>query len=50
MAAALRSHWQEYLIEAAGLAVFMVVAGISVVLLNTPSASAPSPAPIYSAR
>jgi aquaporin Z len=38
MAAALRSHWQEYLIEAAGLAVFMVVAGICVVLLNTPSA------------
>ena len=38
MAAALRSHWQEYLIEAAGHAVFMVVAGISVVLLNTPSA------------
>src|SRR5271166_2093705 len=38
MAAALRSHWQEYLIEASGLAVFMVVAGICVVLLNTPSA------------
>ena len=38
MAAALRIHWQEYLIEAVGLAVFMVIAGICVVLLNTPSA------------
>ena len=38
MAAALRSHWPEYLIEAAGLAVFMVIAGTCVVFLNTPSA------------
>ena len=38
MAAALRIHWQEYLIEGAGLAVFMVIAGICVMLLNTPSA------------
>ena len=38
MAAALRIHWQEYLIEAAGLAVFMVIAGICVVFLNTPGA------------
>jgi len=50
MAAALRIHWQEYLIEAAGLAVFMVIAGTCVLLLNTPARSASSPAPIYSAR
>ena len=40
MAAAFRIHWQEYLIEAAGLAVFMVTAGICVVLLNSQAISA----------
>ncbi len=34
--ASLRQHWQEYLIEAAGLGVFMVVAGICVMLLEQP--------------
>ena len=35
---ALRQHWPEYLIEAAGLGVFMVVAGICVMLLEQPGA------------
>ncbi len=34
----LRQHWPEYLIEAAGLGVFMVVAGICVMLLEQPGA------------
>ena len=34
----LRQHWPEYLIEAAGLGVFMVVAGICVMLSEQPSA------------
>src|SRR5712692_1020234 len=33
---ALRQHWPEYLIEAAWLGVFMVVAGICVMLLEQP--------------
>jgi len=36
--AALKSHWREYLIEAAGLGVFMVVAGACVMLVNAPGA------------
>ena len=32
--AALGSHWPEYLIEAAGLGAFMIVAGICVMLVN----------------
>jgi len=35
---ALYSHWPEYLIEAAGLGVFMVIAGICVMLVDTPGA------------
>src|SRR3974390_2957615 len=34
--AALGSHWPEYLIEAAGLGAFMIVAGIWVMLVNAP--------------
>lgn len=34
--AALRQHWPEYLIEAMGLGIFMVVAGICVTLLQQP--------------
>ena len=34
--AALGSHWPEYLIEAAGLGAFMIVAGICVMLVNAP--------------
>lgn len=34
---ALQSHWPEYLIEAAGLGVFMVTAGLCVLLAETPS-------------
>ena len=34
----LRQHWPEYLIEAAGLGVFMVVAGICVMLSEPPGA------------
>src|SRR6266849_6463606 len=33
---ALRQHWPEYLIEAVGLGVFMVVAGLCVMLLEQP--------------
>ena len=35
---ALYSHWPEYLIEAAGLGVFMVIAGICVMLVDAPGA------------
>jgi aquaporin Z len=34
---ALYSHWPEYLIEAAGLGVFMLIAGICVMLVDMPS-------------
>jgi len=34
--AALGRHWPEYLIEAAGLGAFMMVAGICVMLVNAP--------------
>ena len=34
----LSSHWPEYLIEAAGLGVFMMIAGICVMLVNAPGA------------
>ena len=34
---ALRHHWPEYVIEAAGLAVFMIVAGLCVILLEDPA-------------
>jgi aquaporin Z len=37
--AALSGHWPEYLIEAAGLGAFMVMAGICVILVNTPGAT-----------
>ena len=33
--AALRSHWPEYVIEAAGLGLFMATAGLSVMLVNS---------------
>ena len=33
---ALRRHWPEYLIEAAGLGVFMIMAGLCVMLLEPP--------------
>src|SRR6516162_3708513 len=33
---ALRRHWPEYLIEAAGLGVFMIMAGVCVMLLEHP--------------
>ena len=33
---ALRRHWPEYLIEAAGLGVFMIIAGVCVTLLEYP--------------
>src|SRR5215831_14197594 len=33
---ALRRHWPEYLIEAAGLGVFMIVAGVCATLLEHP--------------
>ena len=36
--AALNSHWPEYLIEAAGLGAFMIVAGMCVMLVNAPGA------------
>ena len=36
---ALRQHWPEYLIEATGLGVFMIVAGLCVVLLEHPASS-----------
>ena len=36
---ALLRHWPEYLIEAAGLGVFMIVAGLCVVLLEYPASS-----------
>ena len=35
----LSSHWPEYLIEAAGLGVFMMIAGICVMLVNAPGAT-----------
>ena len=35
-AGALRRHWPEYLIEAAGLGVFMIIAGVCVTLLEYP--------------
>jgi len=35
---ALSSHWPEYLIEAAGLGLFMLMAGICVMLVNAPGA------------
>ena len=34
-----RHHWPEYLIEATGLGVFMIVAGLCVVLLEHPASS-----------
>jgi aquaporin Z len=34
--AALSSHWPEYLIEAAGLGAFMIIAGVCVMLVNSP--------------
>src|ERR1051325_6023392 len=34
--AALSRHWPEYVIEAVGLGLFMVIAGICVVLVNAP--------------
>src|SRR3954452_1248912 len=34
--AALKAHWPEYLIEAAGLGAFMVTAGFCVMLANAP--------------
>src|ERR1051326_6884080 len=34
--AALSSHWPEYLIEAAGLGLFMMTAGVCVMLVNAP--------------
>lgn len=34
---ALRSHWPEYLMEAWGLGVFMVVAGDAVILMEAPA-------------
>ena len=37
--AALGRHWPEYLIEAAGLGVFMMAAGICVVLANASAAT-----------
>jgi aquaporin Z len=40
---ALQRHWPEYLIEATGLALFMIVAGLCVVLLEHPAS------PLYSA-
>jgi aquaporin Z len=38
---AARNHWREYLIEAAGLGVFMAVAGICVVALDRPGSLVP---------
>src|SRR3954467_15443160 len=34
--AALRAHWPEYLIEMAGLGVFMIAAGLCVMLISAP--------------
>src|SRR3954449_7696721 len=34
--AALRAHWPEYLIEAAGLGAFMIAAGLCVMLISAP--------------
>jgi aquaporin Z len=36
MLEALRNHWREYLIEAAGLGIFMIAAGVVVTLLESP--------------
>ena len=38
MGDALKSHWPEYVSEAAGIGIFMVVAGLCVVLVSTPGA------------
>jgi aquaporin Z len=35
---ALRAHWPEYLIEAAGLGIFMMAAGLCVMLVSVPAA------------
>lgn len=43
--AALQAHWPEYLIEAAGLGVFMVAAGLCVMLAGSPPAEAAIPSP-----
>src|SRR4051812_6145241 len=43
--AALRAHWPEYLIEAAGLGVFMIVVGLCVMLAGAPPAEAAIPNP-----
>jgi len=45
----LRNHWREYLIEAAGLGVFMVGAGVVVTLLESPVLSLPQfiPEPLW---
>src|SRR4051794_33509637 len=43
--AALRAHWPEYLIEAAGLGVFMMAAGVCVMFAGTPSPEAAIPSP-----
>src|SRR3954468_10794318 len=43
--AALQAHWPEYLIEAAGLGVFMITAGLCVMLAGTPPAEAAIPSP-----
>lgn len=43
--AALRAHWPEYLIEAAGLGVFMMAAGLCVMLAGTPPVEAAIPSP-----
>ena len=37
LGAALRRHWPEYLMEAAGLGIFMAIAGLCVVLANLPA-------------
>jgi aquaporin Z len=38
---ALRDHWREYLIEAAGLGLFMVVAGLCVTVADAPRSAGP---------
>ncbi len=43
--AAVRAHWPEYLIEAGGLGVFMVMAGLCVMLAGTSGAEAAIPSP-----
>src|SRR5690349_18767879 len=39
----LQAHWPEYLIEAAGLGVFMLAAGLCVMLAGSPPATAAIP-------